>query len=158
MKFEEIYQNYWQKVFRLAMGYVNDHDLAKDLTQDVFIIVYQKLSTFNKQSSIGTWIFRIASNTCLRSVEKRQKQQTTDLPQDLSSSENQFEDNDQIKFLYQCISTLSEIDRLIISLELEEVPQNEIAEIVGMSNGNVRTKIHRIKEKLNKKMLRYEYS
>ncbi|MBB3700999.1 sigma-70 family RNA polymerase sigma factor [Flammeovirga yaeyamensis] len=158
MKFEEIYQNYWQKVFRLAMGYVNDHDLAKDLTQDVFIIVYQKLSTFNKQSSIGTWIFRIASNTCLRSVEKRQKQQTTDLPQDLSSSENQFEDNDQIKFLYQCISTLSEIDRLIISLELEEVPQNEIAEIVGISNGNVRTKIHRIKEKLNKKMLRYEYS
>ncbi|NLR94722.1 RNA polymerase sigma factor [Flammeovirga agarivorans] len=158
MKFEEIYQNYWQKVFRLAMGYVNDHDLAKDLTQDVFIIVYQKLSTFNKQSSIGTWIFRIASNTCLRSVEKRQKHQTTELPQDLSAPENQFEDNDQIKFLYQCISTLSEIDRLIISLELEEVPQNEIAEIVGLSNGNVRTKIHRIKEKLNKKMSRYEYS
>jgi RNA polymerase sigma-70 factor (ECF subfamily) len=56
-----------------------------------------------------------------------------------------------IQFLYQCISELQEIERIIISLELEDMNQKEIAEIVGLSEGNVRVKIHRIKEKLTQK-------
>ena len=56
-----------------------------------------------------------------------------------------------IKFLYQCISELQEVERIIISLELEDMNQKEIAEIVGLSQGNVRVKIHRIKEKLTQK-------
>ena len=57
----------------------------------------------------------------------------------------------QINFLYQCISELPEIDRIIISLELEEIKQAEIATIVGLSEANIRVKIHRIKEKLTQK-------
>jgi RNA polymerase sigma-70 factor (ECF subfamily) len=53
------------------MGYVNDYDLAQDLAQETFIIVWQKLETFRNESSIGTWIFRIASNNCLRQIEKK---------------------------------------------------------------------------------------
>ena len=52
------------------MGFVNDYDIAQDLAQETFIIVWQKLETFRKESSIGTWIFRIASNNCLRQLEK----------------------------------------------------------------------------------------
>lgn len=62
--FEEVYKNYWQKIYRLCMGYVNDQDLAQDLAQEVFIIVYKKLPDFRNEAKIGTWIFRIATNIC----------------------------------------------------------------------------------------------
>ncbi|MNY80439.1 RNA polymerase sigma factor [compost metagenome] len=53
--------------------------------------------------------------------------------------------------MYKCIAELPETDRIIISLELEDIKQNEIAKIVGLSEANVRVKIHRIKEKLTQK-------
>jgi RNA polymerase sigma-70 factor (ECF subfamily) len=71
MVFEDIYEFYWQKIFRLCMGYVNDTDAAQDLAQETFIIVWQQLPKFRNESSVGTWIFRIASNNCLRQIEKK---------------------------------------------------------------------------------------
>jgi RNA polymerase sigma-70 factor (ECF subfamily) len=58
---------------------------------------------------------------------------------------------DKLRFLYKCISELEEIDRIIISLVLEDIPQAEIAGIVGLSEVNTRVKIHRVKEKISKK-------
>lgn len=150
MVFEEIYKSYWQKIFRLCMGYVNDYDIAQDLAQETFIIVWQQLPKFRNESNIGTWIFRIASNNCLRLIEKEKRIIKTELPINLKE-ENQESIETQIKMLYKFISELPETDRIIISLELEEINQTEIARIVGLSESNVRVKIHRIKEKLIQK-------
>ena len=62
----------------------------------------------------------------------------------------------QTKFLYQSISELPETDRIIISLELEDIKQSERAKFIGISEANVRVKIHRIKEKLTEKFKKYE--
>jgi len=62
----------------------------------------------------------------------------------------------EVQFLYQCISELPEIERIIISLELENLKQKEIAKIVGLSESNVRVKIHRIKGKLTKKFQHHD--
>lgn len=150
MVFEEIYELYWQRIFRLCMGYVNDTELAQDLTQETFIIVWQQLPKFRNESSIGTWIFRIASNNCLRQIEKEKKFAKTDLPINLEEKKQESMEP-QIQMLYQFISELPETDRIIISLELEEIRQAEIAHIVGLSESNIRVKIHRIKEKLTQK-------
>jgi RNA polymerase sigma-70 factor (ECF subfamily) len=150
MVFEEIYELYWQRIFRLCMGYVNDSDLAQDLAQETFIIVWQQLPKFRNESSVGTWIFRIASNNCLRQIEKEKKFTKTDLPINLEEKKQESIEP-QIQLLYQFISELPETDRIIISLELEEVKQAEIAHIVGLSESNIRVKIHRIKEKLTQK-------
>jgi RNA polymerase sigma-70 factor (ECF subfamily) len=150
MVFEEIYEVYWQRIFRLCMGYVNDTELAQDLAQETFIIVWQQLSKFRNESGIGTWIFRIASNNCLRQIEKEKKFAKTDLPVNLEEKKQESLEP-QILLLYQFISELPETDRIIISLELEEVKQAEIAHIVGLSESNIRVKIHRIKEKLTQK-------
>ena len=150
MEFEELYKTYWQKIFRLCMGYVNDYDIAQDIAQETFIIVWQKLDTFRNESSIGTWIFRIASNNCLRQIEKEKRFQKAELPINITEEKhNSLEP--QIQFLYKCIAELPETDRIIISLELEEVKQTEIANIVGLSEANTRVRIHRIKEKLTQK-------
>jgi RNA polymerase sigma-70 factor (ECF subfamily) len=151
MKFETIYKTYWQKVFRLCMGYVNDIDAAKDLAQETFIKVWKQLPKFRNESSIGTWIFRIASNTCLRQIQKESKMPKSELPLEIRDEISETNIEKDIHFLYQCISELQEVERIIISLELEDMNQKEIAEIVGLSEGNVRVKIHRIKEKLLQK-------
>jgi RNA polymerase sigma-70 factor (ECF subfamily) len=137
------------------MGYVNDEEWAKDITQETFISVFQQLPNFRNESAIGTWIFRIASNHCLRQIEKKKRIQNVPFKKDIAE-EVQPEVEHKIAFLYQCISEFPEADRLIISLELENVKQAEIASIVGISESNVRVRIHRIKEKLSQKFNRHE--
>lgn len=155
MTFDEIYKTYWQKIFRLCLGYVNDFDWAKDIAQETFIIVWQQLPNFRNESAIGTWIFRIATNNCLRQIKKDKSISKAALPVDLQE-EKQVSIEPQIRYLYQCIAELPETDRIIISLELEDVRQAEIAIITGLTEANIRVKIHRIKEKLSQKFKTYE--
>jgi len=132
------------------MGYVNDYELAQDIAQETFIIVWQQLPKFRAEANIGTWIFRIASNNCLRQIERDKRYRKADLPINIGE-EKQTSPEPHFQLLYKYISELPEIDRIIISLELEEIKQAEIANIVGLSEANIRVRIHRIKEKLTKK-------
>ena len=141
MNFEDIYKAYWDKVFRLCMGYFNDYPLAQDLAQDVFARVWQYLPSF----------FRIATNICLRQGERQRRISQTEVPPDVSV-EAADDRSLHVQALYKAISGLSETDRLIISLYLEDLKQSEIAQITGMSQVNVRVRIHRIKSILAKKL------
>ncbi|WP_299257227.1 sigma-70 family RNA polymerase sigma factor [uncultured Aquimarina sp.] len=155
MTFEEIHKVYWPKVYRQCMGYMNDHDAAKDITQETFIKVWQHLPKFRNESSIGTWVFRIAVNSCLRQISKDKNMPKSEFPNEIVE-EILVNNEPQVEFLYKCISELPEVERIIISLELEELKQKEIAKIVGLTEGNVRVKIHRIKEKLTKKFQKHD--
>jgi RNA polymerase sigma-70 factor (ECF subfamily) len=137
------------------MGYMNDHERARDVTQEIFITVWQKLGQFRNQSAIGTWIFRIASNYCLRQLEKQNRMPFGEMPIDLEDK-SPPDTESQVQLLYRCIAELPEIDRIIISLELEDIKQAEIASITGLSETNIRVKVYRIKEKLSQKFKRYE--
>lgn len=141
------------------MGYVNDNEMAKDLCQETFVAVFQQLPKFRQESNIGTWIYRIATNICLRQIHVEKRMPKNELPyqiKDISEKDHKIEQEMMTDFLYQCISELPELERIIISLELEDMKQKEIAEVVGISAANVRVKIHRIKEKLTEKFTNYE--
>lgn len=146
--FDEIYAMYAPQVFRVCMGYFNDPGQAKDITQETFIAVWQHLPSFRHQSQLGTWIFRIATNNCLRSIQRAKRVDTADLPLHLPEVKEDTQE-EKLNLLYQCIAELNEAERIIISLTLEDLPQAEIATIVGLSNGNLRVKLHRIREKLS---------
>jgi len=150
MDFEPIYKKYSPKIYRLCLGYINDPDLAKDMTQETFIAVWQHLDSFREASKIGTWIYKIASNKCLRQLEVENKVAKVSIPLDLQDETAQTTDERQV-FLRRCIAELPELERLLIGLYLEGVKQDDIAEIIGVSHNNVRVKIHRIKEVLTKK-------
>jgi RNA polymerase sigma-70 factor (ECF subfamily) len=149
--FTKIYQEHYDKVHRLCLGYVNgDEAIAKDLSQDVFIKVWEHLDEFKHKSSIGTWIYRITVNVCLlfiRKNKKKNKLSFTVLGQD-TPEEN--DDQNRFKKMYACIHKLKETERIIILLVLEGLPQKEIAEVTGHSHQNIRVLVHRIKEKLTK--------
>lgn len=151
VEFEALYKEYWGKVFRLCMGYTNDYALAQDMAQETFVKVWQYRLSFREDANIGTWIFRIATNTCLRQLERQNRMPQTALPFDFPEEEREDRES-QIQLLYKCISELSEMDRIIISLELEDVKQADIAQIVGLSESNIRVRIHRIKALLTQKM------
>lgn len=155
MDFEAIYKNYWQQIFRLCMGYTNDYEMAKDMAQETFIAVWKQLPGFRHEASIGTWIYRIATNLCLRHIEKVKRYPIAEFPEHLQE-ENYYNLEPNIKLLYQFIAELPEIDRIIISLELENIKQTEIADITGMTEANIRVRIHRIKEKLTQKFKQNE--
>jgi RNA polymerase sigma-70 factor (ECF subfamily) len=153
-KFKEIYNAHYGKVIRLCLGYVTgDMAMAKDLAQDVFLKVWQHRDSFRNESNYGTWIYRITVNTCLSQLRINKKQRSHHRVNDelLNKPEEQIQDNEMLfQRLYGCIDQLSKIDKGIILLELEGLPQQEIAEITGYSHQVVRTRIHRMKQKLEK--------
>ncbi|CAM4052694.1 RNA polymerase sigma-70 factor, ECF subfamily [Pedobacter westerhofensis] len=152
--FDDIYNRYAPQIYRICMGYTNNSEQAKDLVQETFIGIWKGLPAFRQQSHIGTWIFRIATNNCLRAMEVARRMPQSDLPFDLAEQREESPE-EKLVFLYRCIGELEETDRIIISLVLEDLPQAQIAEIIGLSNVNVRVKVHRIKEKLAKKFKAY---
>lgn len=157
MEFEQIYNTYMTKIFRLCLGYINDEEHARDLTQETFIAVWQNLNSFKNQSDIGTWIYKIATNICLRRIEVEKRLKTTPMPANCNPVvETDQAKEERHKYLRDCIAELSEVDRLIIGLFLEGIPQERIAEIMGISHSNVRVKVHRIKEVLTQKMKKNE--
>lgn len=152
-QFKSIYESNYPKVIRMCLGYTNgDIAWSEDLAQETFIKVWQNLDTFRNASSISTWIYRITVNTCL--LELRNKKPLR-LSKELYNVEQINDDSavakeHQLKRLYQCISTLKTENKSIILLELEGLPQKEIAEIMGLSHDVIRVRIHRIKDELTK--------
>ena len=155
MEFTEVYNEYYPRVFRLCMGYVNDEERAKDLVQEAFINVWKYLPGFRGEAALGTWVFRIATNVCLRYAETEKKHQHVAVPKQIPEAPQQNIE-DKLQVLYKCIGGLKETERIIISLVLEGLPGSDIAAITGISEANVRVKIHRLKDKLSQLYKAYE--
>ncbi len=143
-------------LYRLCCAYVRDEADRQDLYQETLIRIWKSLDAFRGQSNLGTWMYRVAVNTCLgwlrheqrrsRMLEQAWKEQTSaaavmepDLP--TVAAEN-------MRQLYACIARLAPVDRLLVSLYLEEMATAEMAAVLGISEGNVRVKLHRIKNQL----------
>jgi len=148
--FRKIFEANSKKIYHLCYGYTGDSDAANDLLQETFLKVWQNLEKFRNQAMISTWIYRIAVNTCLTYLRSEKRQAKDELTDQLveTRAEEFSEKNEQVALLYKCISKLEESERIIITMVLDEMPYAEIADISGISEGNLRVKIHRIKQKL----------
>ena len=156
--FKEIFTANSKRIYHLCYGYTGDDDAANDLMQETFMKVWQNLDKFRNQAMISTWIYRIAVNTCLSWLRVEKRQAKDELTENIieTKGEEISEKNEQVALLYKCIAQLEETERIIISMVLDELPYPEIAEISGVSEGNLRVKIHRIKNKLTEIYNRYE--
>ncbi|WBL27426.1 RNA polymerase sigma factor [Zunongwangia sp. HGR-M22] len=145
-----MYAANYPKVFRLCLGYLSgNEDLSKDLAYEVFIKVWQYLDDFRGEASTSTWIYRITVNTCLQELRKKKtKTLKIEIADDNPIEESETES--QLASMYRCIDQLSAENKSIILLELEGLPQKEIAKVIGINHASVRTRIHRIKDQLSK--------
>lgn len=154
LDFEQIYEENHPKITRLCLGYSSgDSDLANDLVQEVFIKVWHNLKSFRKESTINTWIYRIAINTCLMNLRENKSKP---LYSSLAANDEQSEEEitllkeKQYQEMYRCINLLGATNKAIILMELEGLPQREIADVMGLKHEAIRTRIHRIKTQLSK--------
>jgi RNA polymerase sigma-70 factor (ECF subfamily) len=142
----------------MCKGFVKgDANQAKDLCQEVYINVWHAMERFRGESSYKTWIYRITANTCLqylRDTKKREVVSMDHISNKLSYDPQQSMENPN-QALYLAIGELNKVDRLIIMMVLDELDQEEISKVMGLSAGNLRVKIHRIKKSL-REILRKE--
>lgn len=151
--FEQIYNDYSDKVYRLCIGYAaGDEDLAKDWHQETFIKVWNYRKSFKGDSSISTWIYRIAVNTCLSDLRTPKRKVIIErLVSDQMDSHEVTEDHaDTIQKMYQCINQLTPQNKTLILMELEDIPQSTIASTAGLEHGTLRTRLSRIRKSLLK--------
>lgn len=142
-------------VQQMCRGFMKgQEDLAQDLTQETFINIWRSLDKFQGASSYKTWIYRITVNTCLKFIRSDQTRHQTSLSDHHTVADEPVTPK-PYQELYQAIGQLSKVDRLIIMMVLDELDYSEIAEVMGMSEGNLRVKIHRIKKNL-KKLLHHD--
>jgi RNA polymerase sigma factor (sigma-70 family) len=157
-KFEQIYEQSKDKVYRLCLGFMGNKTDADDLFQEVLIKVWNNLDTFRNESNIDTWVYRITTNTALLTLNKRNKLNKKEIvyqPKTLHyemENSNSNEKEREVKELYKAISLLKEIDRIIIGLLLENCSYYDISSITGLKISNVGVRINRIKKTLSKKL------
>jgi len=148
--FDELYRTHRRRVHRLCLGYCGgDADTANDLLQEVFLRVWLNLPKFRQEAALGTWLYRICVNTCLQWVRhtKRRPDATGSALPDLPAPPPDPH-NAQLARLHQALALLPEADRLLMMLVLDEQPYARIAEICEQTEGNVRVRLHRIRQRL----------
>ncbi len=154
--FTHIAEHYAQAVYTLIVRIVGNNEDAEELTQDVFLRVFENLPYFNFKSSFSTWLYRIAYN-CAISFARRKRQPLYPIEEnrlrlvgddDLERMER-AEDEQQIEALARAINKLNAEDRALVTLfYYEERPIAECAEIMAQSQSNIKVRLHRIRKKL----------
>ncbi|WP_136465224.1 RNA polymerase sigma factor [Flagellimonas onchidii] len=143
-----------QKLFRICTVYSSTSEDAKDLFQEVLVHIWKAIPTFESKSSIGTWMFRVTINVCLRFRSKHTKRIDRFINLDsvtisqMNEEPKRDEQNEQLINLRHCIKQLNDSDKAVIALYLEELPYKEISNITGITENTVAVKIKRIKKKL----------
>jgi len=151
--YKKILEENYQKVFRLCLRYFGNSAEAEDAAQDVFVKVWMNIDRFRGEAAIGTWIYRIAANVCLTSLRKHNYKTieigtTGDEKSDEEDSDHrsrQEAGEKKLAFFNDYLQRLSPGDRTIVNLYLEDVDSKTISEVTGLSDTNIRTRIHRIK-------------
>lgn len=147
-------ENNREKLFRICSIYAKNDEDAKDLFQEVLVHIWRSMSTFKANSSIGTWMFRVALNVCLRFKSKHTKNQNRFIKLDsitianFGTEENNEVENEKLDSLRKCVKELNEGDKAIVALYLEGIAYREISSILGLSENHIAAKVKRIKSKL----------
>jgi RNA polymerase sigma-70 factor (ECF subfamily) len=165
--FDEIIFKYQDKIYNLCRHILgNAHD-AEDAAQDVFLKAYQHLNKFRPESSLHTWLYRIAVNTCIdyrrkplfESLFKNSKEGdvfVVDQPFDSPSPEKLYESKEIGNAIQFALGRLSEKLRTVILLkEIEGLSYEEISEVLDVSIGTVKSRISRAREELKKLLKKF---
>jgi RNA polymerase sigma factor (sigma-70 family) len=144
-------------IFKITTLYTNSVQDRNDLYQEIVYQLWKSFASFNAQSKISTWMYRVALNTAIYHL-KQTKRRVNTIPIDLEterfSDDGDKGEEEKIKLLYEHIQLLNLLEKGITLLYLEGKSHEEIAAIVGISTSNVGTRISRIKEKLKSQIFK----
>jgi len=154
-KFINLINEHQGLIHKISMMYEHDPDARNDLFQEIVLQLWKSFPSFRGEAKITTWMYRIALNTAISGFRKSTRHiKTEDLREVHMNISDAWGDDREEDFqrLQWAIRQLSEIERAMIMLALEEMPYEEIAETIGITQNNVRVRMNRIREKLRKLM------
>ena len=144
-------------VFSIAMKILNNREDAEEIAQDTFLKAYNSLKSFEKKSKFSTWLYRIAYNGAV-SKKRKKKLDVVEIDDhimfnystdEISHNVNQLNETVQTQLIEKALSKLPEEDNLLITLFYKsEHSIEDISYITGLSQSNVKVKLHRIRKKL----------
>jgi len=140
-------------IFKVCNLYCHDYESRRDLFQEVVLQLWRSYPGFRKESLGSTWIYRVALNTAIsdfRKDSKKPKKTSLTLKEFEIPDISAWDETEKTSTLHLAIGKLSEIEKAIIMLYLDEKSYDEISEIIGISNSNVGARLNRIKNKLTK--------
>ena len=146
-------QNIVHKVCRI---YTTNQDQHNDLFQEIAIQVWKNYSKFRGEAKFSTWMYRVALNTAISLYRKSSRsiktQDFSDVSFKIKSVDYDDTKDQQLKAVYDGIRELSDIEKALIFLYLEDKPYKEIAITLGITEVNARVKMNRAKDKLKKSL------
>lgn len=160
-KFRQVIDKNDNRIKSVCRYYSKNQEKQKDIYQEILINIWKGLDSFRGDAQPGTWIYKIAVNTAIGFVMKEQKRINLEVVLE-DKNLKYFSEDPEVQSLPEKeillnelenqINQLSVIDKILISLLLEDLSYREIADVVGITEPNVRVKIHRIKGILREKV------
>ena len=160
-----IVTRYWRKVFNVAYKFVGQHDLAEDLTQDVFLKIFKALGTFDRRANFQTWLISVSRNLCIdhyRSVRKERELVDRSLDSaEVSAVSSEpdalltLEHGDRRARLHDALAQLPDTLRTAVMLrDIQELTYQEITDKLGVPEGTVKSRINRGRKELARQIRR----
>ena len=148
----ELFTRTRDSLFALTLRMTGSADLADDAVQETFIDLMRAHASFRGDARLTTWLYRIAIRAATR-VAARNRSRAQGLPAGLASSNDdpavRGEQHDGAHRILRAIASLPPPQRAVIALSaLEDLPQTEIAKILGLSSGTVYSRLHHARERL----------
>ena len=163
--FSEIVKRYQDRVFTLCLRWLGDREAAEETAQDVFLALYRSLHDFRGESQLSTWIFRVATNHCknrrmYRIRRAHDRHEPLDSPGTEDAPPRQIPDpgpgtdsglhrSEAEEILEKGLAQLDETHRSILVLrDIEDLSYEEIADILSLPRGTVKSRLHRARAEL----------
>lgn len=139
-------------LYKVCHLYTSSAGDREDLFQEIVAQLWKAYPGFRGDAKFSTWLYRIALNTAITGIRKKNRSVKIDypatIPHDVADSNEEREKEEKLRELYRAVAQLSEIDRAIVMLYLDDRSYDEMEEVLGINQNNLRVKMNRIKEKL----------
>lgn len=146
-EFIEQIQKHQALLNKLVFLYADQTEDRHDLRQEILLQAWRSYPKFRGDAKFSTWLYRVGLNVSLTRLNDRKKQPSAELDETFESPPTTFESDDQLRFVLQQFNTL---DRTLLVMSMDGYTNDEIAETMGISPGNVRTKLHRLRHKIDR--------
>jgi RNA polymerase sigma-70 factor (ECF subfamily) len=171
--FRELMAEHRDKVFNLTYRMLGNRAEAEDVAQEVFISVFKTIDTFREESKFSTWLYRVAVNHCKNRIKYLSRRHDRDQDELDEASEadvaaavaaptpsprpdRQLEGAQTERMLQEAIAELDEEHRVLVVLrDVEDLSIEEICEITGLPDGTIKSRLHRARMALRKKIARH---
>ncbi len=172
--FREIVDLHGDRVFNLTYRMLGNREEAEDVAQEVFITVFKSIDSFRGDSRFSTWLYRVAANHCknrIKYLARRHDREKDEYDEGRSRSsaagamtggnplprpDKHFEGVELERLMQEAIASLEEDHRLLVVLrDIEELSYEEICQITGLREGTVKSRLHRARMALRKKMTKH---